>query len=221
MSTFDELVEEYLGDSDALTDINVITRRLWFYDFVDYPTRMWAGQGRLFTEDGNEWLGTMLPNGGDIHTTPRLQDGRDGSSASYQFSMVIPDIEGTSAGELYNALKSEQDRVYNRTLTCYLAVFKDGEGLRPTTPIKFFKRLTMFSPLFSEKLDRDDAGRLVKTYTVTIKAKDDNYGRSKTPNRLVNDACQREYARQMGVTTPDDLGCEYVSSLANKTFTIE
>jgi hypothetical protein len=220
MSAFDDLLEEYLGDADVLSDIRVVTRRLWFYDFDGYPTRMWQGIGKLFTSDGNEWLGTIDANGRDIHTTPRLQDGRDGSSAEYQFSMIIPDIPGENAGELYAALKADRALVYGRSLTCFLAIFKPDEGLRPTTPIKFFKKLTMFSPQFDEGLIENDKGTLVRSYSVSVMAKDANFGRSKTPNRTYTDTHQREYARQLGVTTPD-LGCEYVSDLANRTFVIQ
>lgn len=220
MSAFDDLLEEYLGDADALTDIRVVVRRLWFYDFDGYPTRMWQGKGRLFTEDGNEWLGTINDANQDIHVTPRLQDGRDGSSVNYQFSMTIPDIPGESSGELYEALKADQSLVYNRYLTCYLAIFMDGEALRPTTPIKFLKQLVMQSPKFSEGLVVGPSGTMVRSYKVSINAKDANFGRSNTPNRTYNDTTQREYAKQMGVDTPDDKGCEFVAGLANRTYQI-
>lgn len=221
MSEFDDLLEEYLGDDDVLDDIRVVVRRLWFYDFVDHPTRMWQGGGKLFTADGEEWLGTVDASGRDIHGTPRLQDGRDGSSASYQFSLIIPDIPDETSGALYQALKSEQWRVFGRSLTCYLAIFKPDDGLRLTTPVKFFKKLTMFSPTFTEGLIQNDAGVLVRSYNISLTAKDDNFGRSKIPNRTYTDTNQREYARQMGVTSIDDLGCEYVSDLANRTFIIQ
>lgn len=221
MSAFDDLLEEYLGDEDVLSDIRVVVRRLWLYDFEGYPTRMWQGKGKLFTDDNQEWLGTINENNQDIHVTPRLQDGRDGSSASYRFKMTIPNVPGESSGELYEALKADQWRVFGRNLTCYLAIFKPGDGLRLTTPVKFFKQLTMFSPTFSEGLTTGPGGALVRSYTVTISAKDGNFGRSKVPNRTYTDTVQREYARQMGVITPDDLGCEFVADLANRTFVIE
>lgn len=220
MSQFDDLLEEYLGQDDVLSDIRVVVRRLWFYDFDGFPIRMWQGQGRLFTEDGAEWLGTINAAGLDLHVTPRLQDGRDGSSPLYQFSMTIPDLPDETAGELYRALKEDQNRVYNRSLTCCLAIFKDGEALRPSTPVRFFKRLTMRSPKFSEGgVTQDADGRLIRSFRVTIPAKDANFGRSNTPNRTHNDATQREYARQLGVTQPDR-GCEYVAALANRTYQI-
>jgi len=220
MSPFDDLLEEYLGDAAVLSDIRVICRRLWFYDFDGYPTRMWQGKGRLFTADGQEWLGTINDANQDIHVTPRLQDGRDGSSPSYQFSMTIPDIPGESSGELYRALKADQWRVAGRSLTCFLVIFKDGEGLRPSIPIRFFKQLVMRSPKFSEGMTVDPNGVLVKSYKVTIAAKDANFGRANTPNRTYNDTTQREYARQMGVTDQVDKGCEYVAALANRTYQV-
>lgn len=221
MSEFNDLLNEYMGDADALSDISVVVRRLWFYDFVGYPTRMWQGMGRLFTSDGNEWLGTLDEDGNDLHVTPRLQDGRDGSSASYSFSMVIPDLPDEPAGDLYDALRADQSLAVGRTITCYHAIFKPGEALRPTTPIKFYKRLTMFAPNFSEEVNVDSSGRMVKTYKVTVPAKDGNVGRNRVPNRSYTDTHQREYARQMGITSTDDLGCEYITTLANKTFVIE
>lgn len=223
MSEFDDLLEEYLGDEDVMTDIRVVVRRLWFYDFDGYPTRMWSGKGRLFTpgDPPVEWLGTINEANQDIHVTPRLQDGRDGSSASYTFRMTIPDLPGEPSGELYEALKADRSLVAGRELTCYLAIFKDGEGLRPTTPIKFFKRLIMQSPTFAEGFTAGPGGVLVRSYSVSVVAKDSNSGRSRIPNRTYTDTVQREYARQMGVIDRADRGLEYVAQLANKTFTIE
>jgi len=219
-SEFDALLEEYLGNEDVLSDQRVVVRRLYFYDFIGYPTRMWQGQGKLFTADGAEWLGTIDANGRDIHVVPRLQDGRDGSSPAYQFSMTLPDLPDEPAGDLYRALKADQGLAAGRELIVYLAIFKDGEALRPVTPIKFFKRLTMRTPHFSEGgVTQDAAGRLVRTYRVMVPAKDANFGRSNTPNRTLNDATQREYARQLGVTTVDR-GLEYIAALANRTYQV-
>lgn len=221
MSEFDDLLEEYLGSQDDITDINVTVRRLWLYDFVGFPTRMWQGKGRLFTTDGNEWLGTINDLNQDIHVTPRIQDGRDGSSAKYQFSMTIPDLPDEPAGQLYEALKADQGRVHGQKLTCYLAVFKlDGsDALRPSTPIRFFKELVMQSPQFTEGVTEGPDRKLIRTYKVAITAKDGNSGRSSTPNRTYNDATQREYARQLGVTAVDK-GLSYVAGLANRTYIV-
>lgn len=218
MSAFYDLLDEYIGDADALTDIRVTVRRCWFYDFDGYPTRVWQGHGKLFTEDGAEWLGTFDAAGNDIHKTPPIQDGRDGSSATYQFSMLIPDLPGQSAGELYDALKADQWRVAGRTLTCYLAIFGEGEALRPSTPIVYFKELIMLSPKFSEKIERDENGVMVRRYSVSVPAKDGNLGRSNTPNGTYADTIQKQRAKELGVTL--DRGSEFLALLANRTYQI-
>jgi hypothetical protein len=214
MSAFNDLLNEYLGQGDALTDIRVIVRRLYFYDFRDDPIRLWQGQGKLFTNDGKEWLGSISGAGVDIHKTPSIQDGRDGSSASYTFSLQIPDLPGQNAMSLYEELKADQNKVSGRTITCYLAIFKEGEALRPVTPIRFFKQLVMRAPKFSEKITQDGNGTLVRSYTV----KDGNAGRSNVPNRSYSDAHQKEHARQLGQNV--DRGCEFLGLLANRTYQV-
>lgn len=218
MSEFYDLIDEYLGDSDSLSDIRVMIRRLWFYDFVDDPVRLWQGKGKLHTSDGNEWLGTIDANDADHHVAPPLQDGRDGSSASYNFSLTIPEMPGQSQFELYEAIKADQAKVAGRSLTCYLAIFKEGEALRPTTPISFFKELTMFSPRFSEKIEVDGEGRVQRVYQVSVVAKDANYGRSETPNGTYADTIQKRRAAEHGVAL--DRGSEFLALLANRTYQI-
>lgn len=218
MSEFYDLLDEYLGDDDAITDIRTVVRRLWFYDFDGYPVRMWQGQGKLYTVDDEGWLGSIDANGTDHHTTPAIQDGRDGTSPAYELSMVIPDLPGQNKMELYNSLKADQWRVSGRTVTCYLAIFKEGEALRPQTPYIYFKELIMQSPKFSELLESDNAGRLVRNYKVSVTAKDGNFGRSNIPNGTYADTIQKERARQLGVSV--DRGSEYLALLANRTYQI-
>ena len=114
MSDFFETIDTLMGDDDALDDIRVTVRRCWFYDFAGHPVRIWQGNGRLFTSDGNEWLGTIDGNGNDLHKTPALQDGRDGSSTSYTLGLNLVDLPGRPAYETYEALKTEQWRVAKR-----------------------------------------------------------------------------------------------------------
>lgn len=218
MTNFDTILNEYLGNADDITDIRAIVRRAWFYDFDGYPVRMWQGQGKLFTADGNEWMGSIDAAGTDHHVTPTIQDGRDGSSANYTMSMTIPDIPGESTSGLYESLKKDQHRVNGRTVTVLLALFQQGEGLRPNTPLRFFKQLTMQSPKFTESLTQDGEGKLVRSYKVSVTARDSNYGRSNTPNRVYSDAAQKERARQLGVAV--DRGCEFLGTLANRTYTV-
>lgn len=221
MSFYDE-VDALLGDAEDVTDIVATARKCWFYDFPvsdsnpDGPVRLWDGQGTFIDNEGNEWLGTIDANGGNLHKTPSLQDGRDGTSASYTFSFNIP--PGEDFPELYDGLKTEQALVYGRRLICYIVLFKEDEGVRPGTPLLFYKELTMFSPKFNEGLDRDSAGRVVKTYTVSITAKDNNHGRSETPDRTYADTMQKRRAQQLGVSV--DRGSEYLALLANRTYQV-
>src|SRR5690606_4448798 len=101
--------------------------------------------------------------------------------------------------ELYEQMKADQGVVAGRTLTCYLVAFKEGEALRPSTPVSFFKELTMFSPKFSEGLQRGDDGKIISTYRVTIPCKDANFGRSNVPGGTYADTVQKRRAAERGV----------------------
>lgn len=212
MTDFYTVLDEYLGDDDAISDVRTVVRRCWFYDFDGYPTYLWQGKGTLFTEDGVEWLGTIDNNDTDRHIAPAIQDGRDCSSPTYNFSMNIP------TSEIYDDLKADQWRAQGRSIECYLAIFKENEALRPETPIVFFKQLEMVSTRFAEKIQADGSGKLVKTYTVTVTAKDGNSGRSSVPNGTYTDTIQKFRASQNGVAL--DRGCEYVATLANRTLQV-
>jgi hypothetical protein len=220
VSAFYDQIDEALGAATATTDILLTVRKCWHYDFANEPVRLWDGQGNFTDRDGNEWLGTVDANGGNIHKTPSLQDGRDGTSASYTFSFNIPTMPGREDEllALYDGLKSEQGNVFGRFLTCYLVVFIEGEGLRPNTPLSFYKQLLMFSPKFSENLTRSAGGPVIKTYTMSITAKDNNHGRSETPDRSYADTMQKRRAAQLGV--PLDRGSEFLALLANRTYQV-
>ncbi|WP_311271032.1 hypothetical protein [Sphingobium sp. WCS2017Hpa-17] len=218
MSAFYDHIDDILGAADDVTDIVATVRKCWLYDFKDDPIRLWDGQGNFIDIEGNEWLGTVDANGTNHHNSPSLQDGRDGTSASYNFSLTIPTLPGEDTLSLYEALKADQAKVYGRALTCYLAIFVEGEGLRPNTPLSFYKTMTMFSPKFSEQLQRGQSGAIVKSYTVSIVAKDNNHGRSDTPDRTYADSMQKRRAQQLGVSV--DRGSEYLALLANRTYQI-
>ena len=218
MSAFYDQIDELLGAADDVADIVATVRKCWLYDFKGEPVRLWDGQGSFTDSAGNEWLGTIAPSGGNIHKTPALQDGRDGTSASYAFSLTIPSIPGENTLALYEALKADQSKVFGRALTCYLVVFIPGEGLRPATPLSFYKELVMFSPKFSETIARAQDGVVTKSYTVSITAKDNNNGRSETPDRTYADTMQKRRAAQLGV--PLDRGAEFLALLANRTYQI-
>lgn len=218
MSDFYTILDELLGDDDAIDDIRVTVRRAWFYDFNGYPIRFWQGQGKLFSSDSSEWLGTIDGAGRDLHRTPPIQDGRDGTSATYNMTLNLIDIPGQTAFQAYEALKSEQWRITGRKVMCYLAIFIPGEGLRPQTPLAFFKELIMFAPKFSEKIDMDGAGRMIRNYSVSLSCKDGNFGRSNVPGGSYADTIQKARASELGVSL--DRGCEYLAALVNRTYQI-
>lgn len=217
MTDFYTMLDDYLGDADDVTDIRAVVRRLWFYDFDGSPVRIWQGKGKLFTEDGHEWLGSIDASDVDHHETSALQDGRDGSSATYTFGLTIPDLPGEPAFETFEQLKAEQFRVSKRKLTCYLAIFQEGEALRPATPCIFFKELIMIQPKFSEKIESNGT-TLIRKYKVSLTAKDANFGRSNTPKGTYADAIQKQRAKELGVSL--DRGSEFLAALANRTYTI-
>jgi hypothetical protein len=218
MSAFEERLDALLGDGQDLSDIRVVVRRCWFFDFDGYPVRLWQGQGKLFTTDGNEWLGYITFDGQPIMTAPRIADGRDGTAPTYEFSLSLVDLPGMSAFEAYEALKADQGRVAGRMVTCSLALIEVGEGLRPQAPLEFFKDLTMQSTRFEERIEWDGTS-MVKRYTATLIAKDGNVGRSSIPNGSYTSTVQRERARQLGVEG-EDKGCDFVSGLADRTYVV-
>lgn len=218
MSEFYDLLDEYLGDDDAIDDIRVVVRRLWFYDFAGYPTRLWEGKGTLYTSDGNEWLGTINAANDNLHKTPALQDGRDGSSGSYKLGLTVIGTTDETAFDLYESLKQDQSLVTGRKVTCYLAIFKFDEALRPSTPIVFFKELIMSSPQFSEKLETGGDMTVRRKYEVTVTARDNNFGRAATPKRTYADTIQKQRAKELGVAV--DRGAEFLALLANRTYQI-
>ncbi len=217
MSEFFDTLDDYLGAADSVEQIQVVARRLWYYDFDDAPLLLWDGQGLLTTHDDLEWYGSVVEGGVNLHKAPVIKDGRDGSSASFSSTLQIPDLPNQPAYELYEAIKAERSVVKGRSLTCYLAIFHREEGLRPQTPYIFLKGLTMQSATFNESFDMID-GSAVRRYSVSIQSRDGNTGRSRKPSRTYADTIQKEYARQLGVTV--DKGSEYLAALADRTYVL-
>ena len=217
MSDFFTVLDEYLGDSDSIGEIRVVARRLWYYDFESAPLLLWDGQGLLTTSDDLEWYGSMNDSGNNLHTAPNLKDGRDGTSARYEFTLKIPDIPGQTAFELYEEIKASNETVKGRKIVCSTVLFHVSEGLRPQTPRLFLKELVMQSAVFNERLTVEN-GAMRRECSVTIIARDDNTGRSNKPRRTYADTLQKEHARQNGVVL--DKGCEYLAELANRTYVI-
>lgn len=219
MSVFFDRLDEYLGDADDKGDIRAIVRRCWHYDipgltdpFGQSGLRMWDGQGRQHTSDGKIWMGSVAGNGQNLHKTPRLADGRDGTSLNYRFSVGYLDKA------TYEGIKADQSVISGATLTCWNALFQVGEGLRPGTPVEFSKELTLMSPEFDEKLELNGFS-LVRRYVISVLAKDGNFGRSEIPGRTYTDTMQKDYAKSLGVEL--DRGCEFVAGLANRTYKVD
>jgi len=213
MSLFDDKLDEYYNSD--ITDIRVVVRQCWHFSFKDYEVRVWQGKGKLHTEDGNEWLGFIDNNGGRVMTTPRISDGRDGTSPTYEFTMQLVDLPGMSAMEAYEQLKQFQDQVAGRPIVAWFALLEVGEGLRPNTPLEFFKELTMQSTRFNESLSVDGTS-LRKKYSLTVIAKDGNFGRSSIPGGTYTSTVQAARAQQLGVSV--DKGCDFVLGLADRTY---
>lgn len=212
MSAFEDKLNEYLSEATDPTDLRIMVRRFWKYDFLAGAVRVWDGMGKAYSEDGQEWLGTVSPEGMNFHQTPKISDGRDLASPRYQFSLGY--IDSTT----YNALKASQDQVAGRTITCYLGIFEEGEGLRPQTALDYFDQFTMQSAIFEEKLTMGESGALQKQYVASVVAVNANAGRSRAPGGTYTDTSQKNRASILGVD--GDRGCEFVAGLANKTFII-
>jgi hypothetical protein len=218
VSLFYDRLDEIIGATDSQSEIRAMVRQCWFFDFDGYPLRVWIGQGKLHTSDSNTWLGSMNGNGQSLLQPPRISDGRDGTAPTYDFKILLVDTPGARAQEMYDAIKAEQWRVNERPLTGYHALFQVGEGLRPNTPLEFFKELTMQSVLFDESLDMEGTS-IVRRYSVTVIAKDGNAGRSNVPGGTYSPSVQRARARQLGLDY-DDKGCDFVASLSDRTYQI-
>lgn len=208
---FEELDRIFSDDGDGL-EIRAVVRNLWFYDFVGHPFRVWDGQGLLVTNDGTEWLGSVTPEGQNVHETPAIKDGRDGSSITKEMSITVPN-EG-----FFRAIKADADLARERDITVYRALFRVNEGLRPTTPIIFAKRLTIMSTKFSENVEVSD-NKLQRIFKISVVAKDLNRGRGNTPNRTYSDRIQQQIAESYNLSP--DRACEYVALLADRTYTIQ
>lgn len=209
MSDFFTALDEVT--SGASGEIRFVTRNLWFYDFIDNPLRIWDGTGKLITSDGNKWLGSVNAVGQNIHVTPNIQDGRNGSSISYEMKLIVPDAS------LFRSLKEDRDLAKKRDVTVYRALFKTNEALRPSTPIMFAKRMSILSLSFRETLEVNNGIPSIN-HEVTVSAKDSNLGRENKPNRTYSDSIQTQIAESHNLTP--DLSCSYVANLANRTYTV-
>lgn len=203
-------LEALTGTATDAWDIKAGVRRCYLYDFVGQPVRLWDGQGVL-TAGGEEWIGTYDANGNNRHKTANVRDTRDGTSPRYEFG--IPYMDAAT----YAALKADQALAYSRDIICYNVLCKVGEGLIPTTALRWNWRLAIRGVKFRETME-GPRGQERKVYSATAIAKSLEYERSRVPNGTMTDTAQRERARVLGVTQDD--GCAMVSQNSRRTYII-
>jgi hypothetical protein len=213
---FDDELLAMTGASTDSFDIRAAVRRCYLYDFTGAPVRLWDGQGVLVA-DGQEWLGTMDATGINRHRAPTYRDPRDGTAPRYEFS--IPFLDRTT----HDALKADQALAMGRDMICYNVLCKVGEGLIPTTALRWNYRLAIRGVQFGEHME-GERGRERKVYSASVIAKSLEYGRSKVPAGTMTDTAQRERARviaeQYGIAAFDDSGCSFVSANSKRTFVL-
>jgi len=200
-----------LAALDGGGDISLRIYRLYHYDFDGVPVRLWAGQGRLFV-GGQEWLGTVDERGTDRHQAQTVQTPRDGTSPRYTFG--LPYIDKAT----YNALKADKSLAMGRAMTSWYCLVLDGEGLRPSTPLRFAYRLTIQEVEFGDARQGDPANSQ-RAYSASVLMRTDEVGRSREPRGTYTDTSQRERARLMGVAS--DSFCGMVARNSRRTITIE
>tara|TARA_R100000544_G_scaffold37143_1_gene27356 strand:- start:5674 stop:6309 length:636 start_codon:yes stop_codon:yes gene_type:complete len=198
-----------LGSSEDSFDIKVVTRRAFFYDFDGVPVRLWDGQGVLIDSGGNEYLGTIDAQGTNHHRTPKVKDPRDGSSPRYEFG--LPHVDRTT----FDNLKADQSLAAGRELTCFNAIFLDGEGLRPATTLNFNYKLIMQATRFEQGVNMD-GGSVQRRYSAFVSCRTLEYGRSKFPGGTYTDVAQNARAALLGVES--DSGCVFVAGNSQRSY---
>ena len=208
--TFEGDLLTYTGQANDPFDVRAVVRRCFFYDFIGQPVRLWDGQGVLVA-GGYEWLGTIDADGMNHHQVPAVSDARDGTAPKYEFT--IPYLDQVT----FNALKADQDRARGRDLICYHALFNAGDGLRPSTGLRFNYRLAIRGIKFTEQVE-GEPGEEVFVRSVTAVAKSLEYGRSRVPGGTYTDTAQQDRARLLGLAS--DSGCAFMAKNSRRTFTI-
>ena len=208
--SFETELLELTGTATDAWDIVATVRRCFLYDFTSNPVRLWDGQGVL-NAGGYEWMGTFDENGQNRHKAPGVRDDRDGASPRYEFG--VPYLDATT----YAALKADQALAMGRDLICYSVLCKAGEGLVPTTALRFNYRLAIRGVTFSERME-GQPGAAIKVYGASILAKSLEYGRTKVPAGTMTDTAQQDRARVLGLAS--DSGCSMVALNARRTFVI-
>ncbi len=208
--SFETALLEATGSAADAFDIKAAVRRCFLYDFVGNPVRLWDGHGVLYA-GGYEWLGTYDANGVNRHSAPRVMDTRDGTAPKYEFG--IPFLDRST----FDALKAAQSLASGRDLICYHVLCLAGEGLRPTTELRFAYRLAIRGVQFGQRME-GEPGEERLIYSASVIAKSLEYGRSRVPAGTMTDTAQQERARVLGVAS--DSGCSMVAANSRRTFII-
>jgi hypothetical protein len=208
--SFQAALLEATGTAADAFDIKAAVRRCFLYDFAGNPVRLWDGHGVLYA-GGYEWLGTYDASGANRHSAPRVMDAREGTAPRYEFG--IPYLDRAT----FDAIKANQDLAAGRDLICYHVLCLNGEGLRPTTELRFNYRLAIRGVQFGQRTE-GEPGQEVRVYSASVIAKSLEYGRSRVPAGTMTDTAQQERARVLGV--PEDSGCSMVAYNSRRTFVI-
>lgn len=190
--TFESKLIEIVGTQADAYDIRATVRKCYHYDFADAPVRLWDGEGKLYA-GGFEWLGTVVADGGNVHQSAALQDPRDGASPAYEFT--LPFVDKTN----FDAMKADRSLAEGRALTIYYVLCEEGEGLRPTTEMRFCAKLIMTGTKFVEQVTGSPGSfQFVRSATVVART---STGRSRIPGFTWTDTSQRTRAALLGITS--------------------
>lgn len=206
MTALTDAVDDLVGLQSDGHDIRACVRRTYDYKFNGYRLRLWNGQGVLFA-GGEEWIGTVGPDGQDYHQVPRVTDPRDGANPEYRFG--IPFVDRAT----FDALRVDSWRVAGRELVGYRVLLLPSDGLRASTAPDFCWKMTMREAAFSQS--RSAAGMV---YRAEVLCRSVEEGRARVPGGSYSDTAQRERARLAGVAS--DSFCVFVAANARRSIHI-
>lgn len=182
MTSFLDAIDQYAGDT-ANSDRDWPVATVIQVAFPSYTLRMWSGQGRMFTPDGNLWQGWMVPvEGGDgvtpIISIPQIDDVAAGTSAPMQFQLHY------LSEQIYQDLKSDKDRIDGSEMFVG-KVLMPRIGLRALSDVGDIQFMTVTGTAsFKETRRKSKDGSHQIQRSAGIVAKNINSGRSRTAGDL-------------------------------------
>ncbi|MEX3009010.1 hypothetical protein [Hoeflea sp. TYP-13] len=171
-------------DATTASDRSIVCRPTIKVEFESVTVRLWGGIGSLKTPDDERWTGFYLKSeGGELQSLidiPAIDDVREGTSAPIAFRLGYIDAEN------YAALRDDETKTDGRPLTIgkiYLASPDSTVALsQPGDAV----RLTMVGkPGFQELRRKQDDGSYKFLYSLTVKAVNQNSGRSRVGANLL------------------------------------